>query len=826
MPVAVSPAVRPADFREALLRLPSKRPQKGRQSVRDISGEALWAGKDADFDRAVAFTPAAFLWQREKTYLVELPALWARIPLGGRDADELADEAVDALTAEGCPAPHAVVVGGGHVVVVWAIQHLRRPGKTKPEEQHFAFRRTLESWRRAALKLSFVLEPLGCRPLDVALADELLTDFIPLPFVDGSPLFSAFGLHDEPPRVLRSEDINPIVIADVSMPLKRFDARMFAALGVGRPHSKKHWLKSATSLAALEPKGPGTRHPAAVQIACAAVWDGESYDQVVARLRTWAGTCAQDGSFPFHRGKGDELELIAAWAVAKLKPGGPDRVRARPTPEDKRTTRDDVADAVRAFLAAAGGAWAGAKHELAKQVALWRVEGGGAGLCPLTTLKRVLAALKDAGDLIHEVLHDGRTWRSTWRNKQIPAEIEGNGTISEPRGQKGESTWAPGLPSSALLISEGAAGERLLPAGGVQRGAKAIPASLPEPETEDPQTQDPEDQPDAAANPAPENGQPRPARQRRLRLPRSRPDGSPRRGRQRGTEGTGLPELTADLIDQLSDVAPSLTRDQRSQLLADARARLRPRPKVLADFAGALRRRASRLHHRNVLAAMEPMSVGEEAALQRRLEQDERAAAPEKEPGLDIAALFAAARLPFDQRSVFDRAQRLHADGLHIVPLEPRSKEPATTWSEWQRRQMPLTLLRRHLEGLGPDAGLAIICGEASGVVVADLDDEGAVAWARENLPPTPWVTRTSRGEHWFYRYPSTPLPATTPPWTGQLQGDGRYVVAPGSLHPDGGRYECAGDWTRTKAELPVFDPRWLVDVAALRAARAKILKP
>lgn len=822
MPVAVSPAVRPADFRDALLRLPSKRPQKGRQAVRDISGEDLWAGKDADFDRAVAFTPAAFLWQREKTYLVELPALWARIPLAGRDADELADEAVDALTAEGCPAPHAVVVGGGNVVVVWAIQPLRRPGKTKPEEQHFAFRRTLESWRRAALKLSFVLEPLGCRPLDVALADELLTDFIPLPFVEGSPLFAAFGLHDEPPRVLRSEEIDPIVIADVSMPLKRFDARMFAALGVGRPHSKKHWLKSATSLAALEPKGPGTRHPAAVQIACAAVWDGESYDQVVARLRAWAGTCAQDGSFPFHRGKGDELELIAAWAVAKLKPGGPDRVRARPTPEDKRTTRDDVADAVRAFLAAAGGAWAGAKHELAKQVALWRVESGGAGLCPLTTLKRVLAGLKDAGDLIHDVLHDGRTWRSTWRSKQISVEIEGTGSTPEPRGQKGESTWAPGLPSSALVTSEGAAGERLLPAGGVQGGAEAtIPSSAATPQNPE-ETQDPDIQARPASAPAPENS--RPVRQRRLRLPRVRLDGAVNR-RSRGTEGTGLPELTDELIHELSDVAPSLTRGQRAELLADARSRLRPRPKVLADFAGALRRRASRLHHRNVLAAMEPMSAAEEAALQRRDEQQQRSTVPEAEPGLDIAALFAAARLPFDQRSVFDRAQRLHADGLHLVPLTPGSKEPATTWTEWQKRQMPLTLLRRHLEALGPDAGLAIICGEASGVVVADLDDEGAVAWARENLPPTPWVTRTSRGEHWFYRYPSTPLPSTAPPWTGQLQADGRYVVAAGSLHPDGGRYEGAGDWTQTKDALPVFDPRWLVDTAALRAARARILK-
>ncbi|NXY98749.1 bifunctional DNA primase/polymerase [Streptomyces sp. BR123] len=38
-----------------------------------------------------------------------------------------------------------------------------------------------------------------------------------------------------------------------------------------------------------------------------------------------------------------------------------------------------------------------------------------------------------------------------------------------------------------------------------------------------------------------------------------------------------------------------------------------------------------------------------------------------------------------------------------------------------------------------------------AGLTVVDLDDADAVAWARENLPPTK-VVATTRGEHWIYR--------------------------------------------------------------------------
>ncbi|MFC8170919.1 bifunctional DNA primase/polymerase [Streptomyces sp. NPDC057325] len=49
------------------------------------------------------------------------------------------------------------------------------------------------------------------------------------------------------------------------------------------------------------------------------------------------------------------------------------------------------------------------------------------------------------------------------------------------------------------------------------------------------------------------------------------------------------------------------------------------------------------------------------------------------------------------------------------------------------------------------DAGVVGYHPGGAGVTVVDLDHAEAVAWARENLPPTRTVA-TTRGEHWIYR--------------------------------------------------------------------------
>lgn len=791
--------------------MPSQRPQKGRQAVRGITGEDSWAGADEDFDRALAFTPAAFTWVRDKAHLVEMPALWARVPLAGRDPEELGAAVDQVLADEGCPLPHFVVAGGAHLVVLWRIKPLWRPAPGKPRLHHEAFAGALERWRRTSIKLSLVLEPLGARPLDVALVDDHLTSFVPLPLEPTSPLHGVLGLHDEAPVLVRATvDDTPVLIADLSKPLKRFDAPMFKIIGLEAPRrGRMRWLSTPTSLAAAEPKKPGERHPAAVQIICAARWDGESEEQIEGRLRAWAASCTQDGRFPKRRGNGgDELTDIIGWSMRKLVVGGPNLVRADKKKRPKKnTTVQEVADATRSFLRDNGGVYEGSKEGLAKQVALWRTEHGQPGRCPLRTFRRVLGPLKAAGELTHEVVRDGRTWRSTWRLR--PGESPMSPDSAPSRGQPGVSSWAPPtVPSSR----EGAAGERPLPAGGVQGGAGD--------RVEGTERQlDLRRQDAARLASSPENDQV--PRQRRLRLGRKTKEGLPRR-RRAGTEGKGLPPITGELLSQLADVAPKLSTDERRELLELARSKLRPRPSVLADFARHLRKRALRIRRKQVLASLRPAP---EPAAPDLTPAPSSTTTPEVQ---EFRRLLTLVHTPLHLRPIEDRARRLHDEGLSILPLEPRSKAPAlSAWTEHQTTPMRLPLLRRHLAELGTDAGLAVVCGRVSGVVVCDFDDSAGVAWAHKHLPTTPWRTKTSRGEHWYFRLPSTWTPPTTPlPWKGELRGDGLYVVAPGSIHPDTGDvYEALGDWREPKAALPVFDVRWLVDVDRLRAARAGILK-
>lgn len=866
MVALVLPSAARTSAAASLLRWPSQRPQKGRQAVRDVTGEESWAGNDADFDRALAWTPGSFIFFRDLPHLVELPAVWCRVPLQGRDAHELGDDVVAALRKEGCPDPHLVIEGDLHVFAVWAIEPFRRPRRDAPDQNHYYWRKGLELWRNTAIKLSFALEHLGAMPLDPAAADALRLSFVPFPLPRTDRLRQVkIGFHEDPPQLLSTPnqnvddfgDVATLRIADISKPLgRRHDGRLFATLGLDRPKGKKHYLKSALTLAALTTTAAGERHPAAIKIACAARWDGEDEEQILERLRDWAKTVQNDGRFPFRRGKGDELQLIAHWAFTRLKPGGPNK----PGKAHKvtRTTRDLVAQAVVGFLKSVGGSWAGSKAALAKQAALWALEAQQPAFAPRTTLRRALADLKAAGELIHTVARNTATWVSSWVLRASPPppttpssspptpaaaveilRIPASAEASEPRVQKGKSTWSPASAPAALTDRGGPAWGRLPPAGwGVGRGEDPVPApkptksKTPTPEFPVVEADADVDHNDDGLTRSPETGRPR---QRRLRLVTAT-EGTSRRRRRRGPR-VGVPPLTEELLAQLADVAPSLDPVARRALLERAHADLRPRPKVLADVAGAIRRRATRLRRLNKVAAPTPEDVvaerlrfareqerekQEQAALQAASSLDEDGAATSFKQLLAGAGV---AGTPLHLRAFEQRLRRLHDEGLSLIPLKPRSKQPAITWTEWQSAQTPLSLLRRKAKDLGDDAGLAIICGRVSGIVAVDLDDQSAVDWAKTHLPLTSWRTKTARGEHWFYRHPEVELPATQPPWVGQLQGSGRYVVAPGSWHPDGNRYEALGDWGEPKEALPVFDLRWLLDINVLRANRQKILR-
>lgn len=136
--------------------------------------------------------------------------------------------------------------------------------------------------------------------------------------------------------------------------------------------------------------------------------------------------------------------------------------------------------------------------------------------------------------------------------------------------------------------------------------------------------------------------------------------------------------------------------------------------------------------------------------------------------------------------------------GFRVFPVVERGKEPIGKWAEYRDR--PPTG-----EGLAAwdasDFNVAIITGEPSGVVVLDLDSPEAIeAVERLNLPSTP-TARTARGLHLYFRRPAGGLRNKV--GVGgikmDVRGDGGYVVAPGSVHESGVRYE----WVTAPGEVP-----------------------
>lgn len=142
--------------------------------------------------------------------------------------------------------------------------------------------------------------------------------------------------------------------------------------------------------------------------------------------------------------------------------------------------------------------------------------------------------------------------------------------------------------------------------------------------------------------------------------------------------------------------------------------------------------------------------------------------------------------------------------GLAVFPLRPRDKRPATEngckaattdqgqISEWWDRW--------------PDANIGIATGSASGgLVVIDLDideDKGKNGyevlkeWQREHgeLPETVMSITGRGGYHYLYR-DSAQWKNRTGLYDGvDIRGEGGYIVAPPSIHPNGRKYEWEQD--------------------------------
>ena len=118
--------------------------------------------------------------------------------------------------------------------------------------------------------------------------------------------------------------------------------------------------------------------------------------------------------------------------------------------------------------------------------------------------------------------------------------------------------------------------------------------------------------------------------------------------------------------------------------------------------------------------------------------------------------------------------------------------------SDWTARATQDATLVSEFWTATPDAGIGVVCGRGSGIVVLDIDprnggDETLAAFIREfgDLPETPEVFTGGGGRHFYFRYPEgTGSCRTRVLGPGlELRGDDALVVAPPTVHMSGKRY-------------------------------------
>lgn len=134
--------------------------------------------------------------------------------------------------------------------------------------------------------------------------------------------------------------------------------------------------------------------------------------------------------------------------------------------------------------------------------------------------------------------------------------------------------------------------------------------------------------------------------------------------------------------------------------------------------------------------------------------------------------------------------------GFALIPLKPKSKEPATPHGlkDWSRDAESIKeWMDEH-----PGCNLGVVLGEPSdGIVVIDIDvdpDQGYDGmetlrkWEREHgeLPETVMALTGRGGTHLYYRANRRVRPHVNEDLHVDIRGDGSYAMLPPSIHPNG----------------------------------------
>ncbi len=159
--------------------------------------------------------------------------------------------------------------------------------------------------------------------------------------------------------------------------------------------------------------------------------------------------------------------------------------------------------------------------------------------------------------------------------------------------------------------------------------------------------------------------------------------------------------------------------------------------------------------------------------------------------------------------------------GLSVILLEPRGKKPQGLWRPSISQALTPEQIGKAFETPGHgDCNVGIVTGAVSGVFVLDFDGtlQERDAIDSRSMPDT-LVASTGRGLHWYFKMPGFPVRNAAKILPGaDVRGDGGYVVAPPSVHPNGSVYKWGAAYDGTpRAGQPLLEsaapPDWFVDL-------------
>lgn len=149
--------------------------------------------------------------------------------------------------------------------------------------------------------------------------------------------------------------------------------------------------------------------------------------------------------------------------------------------------------------------------------------------------------------------------------------------------------------------------------------------------------------------------------------------------------------------------------------------------------------------------------------------------------------------------AMLDAALEYLDQGFSVIPVKRSDKRPYVKWEKFQHRLPAADEIERWWSRW-PEANVAIICGEVSGIFCVDADGPAGIQWMNTHLPKTGVYSVTSKGVHAVYKIAAEQVVRNAVRLAPEvdIRGNGGYFVAPPSRHASGHTYRwqfIMGGW-------------------------------